>query len=322
MSTGLRRWNGPASIPAQAVAGGRPPERQTKEGIVSGRKRLLLSAFLGLALVAGGCGEEDTTVGGGGEGGGGGATPEPTFTTLEEGVLQVGSCLDYPPFESVEGGDEVGFDVDLSEAIAQKLGLEVQWVRADFDTIFTAVAGNQFDMVAAAVTATGKDGEERDKVVDFSDFYYNSRQALVVNTSATPDVASTEDLSEGDIVGVQRGTTGQTWVEDNLQPGGIELKTFQNAPDALRDLEAGNIVGVVADEPFVAEAIEGLPGLEVVQPIDTNEKYAFAFSPENPELRDAVNEALAELMADGTYQQIFEQYFPGVEVPPEFQPSA
>jgi polar amino acid transport system substrate-binding protein len=285
---------------------------------VSGRKRLLLSAFLGLALVAGGCGEEDTTVGGGGGGGGGEATPEPTFTTLEEGVLQVGSCLDYPPFESVKGGDEVGFDVDLTEAIAERLGLEVQWVRADFDTIFTAVAGNQFDMVAAASTIT----EEREQVVDFSDPYYNSRQALVVNTAETPDIASTADIGEGDVVGVQRGTTGKDWADENLAPQGAEITTFTAAPDAFRDLEAGNIQAVVNDEPSSAEIVKDLQGVEVVEAIDTDEEYGFPFSPENPELREAVNQALAEVIADGTYQQIFEQYFPGVEVPPEFQPSS
>jgi polar amino acid transport system substrate-binding protein len=285
---------------------------------VSGRKRLLLSAFLGLALVAGGCGEEDTTVGGGGGGGGGEETPEPTFTTLEEGVLQVGSCLDYPPFESVKGGDEVGFDVDLTEAIAERLGLEVQWVRADFDTIFTAVSGNQFDMVAAASTIT----EEREQVVDFSDPYYNSRQALVVNTAETPDIASTADIGEGDVVGVQRGTTGKDWADENLAPQGAEIKAFGAAPDAFRDLEAGNIQAVVNDEPSSAEIVQDLQGVEVVEAIDTDEKYGFPFSPENPELRDAVNKALAEVIAEGTYQQIFEQYFPGVEVPPAFQRSS
>jgi polar amino acid transport system substrate-binding protein len=288
-----------------------------EEGIMRETKgRLVLSAFLGLALLAGACAEEQTT--GGGGGGGGGGTTEPAVSTLEEGVLQVGSCLDYPPFESVEGGDEVGFDVDLTEAIAQNLGLEVQWVRTDFDTIFTAVAGNQFDMVAAASTIT----EEREVTVDFSDPYYNSRQALVVNTGETPDIASTADVGEGDTVGVQRGTTGKDWAEENLGSQGAEIKSFTNAPDAFRDLEAGNVTAVVNDEPSSAEIIKDLPGVEIVEVIDTGENYGFAFSPDNPELRDAVNGALAELIADGTYQQIFEQYFPGVEVPPEFQPAA
>lgn len=244
-------------------------------------------------------------------------TPAAEITTVKEGVLQVGSCLDYPPFESIEGGDEVGFDVDLAEEIAKRLGLTVEWVRADFDTIFTAVASDQFDMVAAASTIT----DEREEVVDFSDPYYNSRQALVVNTAETPDIASQADLGEGHIVGVQKGTTGAQYAKDNLVPQGVELKTFQAAPDAFRDLEAGAIVAVVNDEPSSAESIKDLTGLEIVEPIDTDEKYGFAFSPSNPDLREAANAALAEIIADGTYVTIFETYFPGVEVPAEFQPA-
>jgi polar amino acid transport system substrate-binding protein len=283
--------------------------------VARGKARLAVAAALSLALFAAACAEETTT---GGGGGGGGGTPEPAFTTLEEGVLAVGSCLDYPPFESVEGGDETGFDVDLSEEIASRLGLEVEWVRTDFDTIFTAVAGNQFDMVAAASTIT----EEREQTVDFSDPYYNSRQALVVNTNETPDIASTDDIGDGDVIGIQRGTTGKDWAEENLVPQGAQVKTFTAAPDAFRDLEAGNVTAVVNDEPSSAEIIKDLPGLEIVQPIDTGETYGFAFSPDNPDLREAVNGALAEIIADGTYADIFGQYFPGVEVPPEFQPSA
>ena len=242
---------------------------------------------------------------------------EPQVTTVKEGVLSVGSCLDYPPFESVEGGDEVGFDVDLAEEIATRLGLTVEWVRADFDTIFTAVASDQFDMVAAASTIT----DEREEVVDFSDPYYNSRQSLVVNTAETPDIASQADLGEGHIVGVQKGTTGEAYAKDNLVPQGVELKTFQAAPDIYRDLEAGNIAAVVNDEPSAAETIKDLQNLELVESIDTDERYGFAFSPNNPELREAANGALAEIIADGTYATIFETYFPGVEVPAEFQPA-
>jgi polar amino acid transport system substrate-binding protein len=276
----------------------------------------LLAGMAAVLTLAGACGEEATT--GGGGGGGGGGTPEPQFETLEEGILSVGSCLDYPPFESVEGGDEVGFDVDLVEEIANRLGLEVEWVRADFDTIFTALAGNQFDMVAAASTIT----EEREQVVDFSEPYYNSRQSLAVNTSETPDVESTDDIGQGDVIGVQRGTTGKDWAEQNLAPQGAQIRTYQAAPDAFRDLEAGNITGVVNDEPATAEIIVDLQNIEIVEAIDTDERYGFPFSPENPELREAVNQTLQEILDDGTYEEIFGQYFPGVEVPEEFQASA
>ncbi len=281
---------------------------------------LILGLVATLALVAAACAGEEEPAGGGATGATGatGESPAPSFTTLEEGVLSVGSCLDYPPFETVKGGEEVGFDVDMTVEIAGRLGLEVSWVRADFDTIFTAVAGGQFDMVAAASTIT----EEREQTVDFSSPYYNSRQALVVNTQETPDITSTDQLGEGDVVGVQKGTTGKGWAEDNLQPQGVDVKAFTSATDAFRDLEAGNISAVVNDEPSSAEIIKDLPSLAIVQPIDTNEKYGLAFSPENPGLKDAVNQALADMIADGTYVTIFQKWFPGVEVPPEFQPSA
>jgi polar amino acid transport system substrate-binding protein len=270
-----------------------------------------------LMLVATACAEDQPQTDGPGAGPTDTPAETPQFSTIEEGVLSVGSCLDYPPFESVENGDEVGFDVDLAEEIASRLGLTVEWVRADFDTIFTAVASDQFDMVAAASTIT----DEREEVVDFSDPYYNSRQSLVVNTAETPDITSQADLGEGDIVGVQKGTTGQGYAKDNLVPQGVELKTFQAAPDIYRDLEAGNITAAVNDEPSAAESIKDLPDLELVEAIDTDERYGFAFSPNNPELREAANGALAEIIADGTYATIFETYFPGVEVPPEFQPA-
>ena len=144
------------------------------------RSRLvgIVAVLAVFGLIAGACAEEETP-------GGGGTATGPAFEgeLTEPGVLKVGSCLDYPPFESVKGGNETGFDVELTEAIATKLGLQVEWVRQNFDTIFTAVAGQNhpFDMVAAAVTATGPTGKERAQVVDFSSFYYSSRQSLAVN---------------------------------------------------------------------------------------------------------------------------------------------
>ena len=242
----------------------------------------------------------------------------PEFTTLEDGVLQVGSCLDYEPFETVVNGQEQGFDIDLTQEIADRLGLEVVWVRAEFSTIFTAVAGGQFDMVAAAATI----GAKREQEVNFSAPYFNSRQALVVNTTETPDLVSTDQLASGDVVGVQTGTTGAVWVEENLVPNGIQIQTFSSATDGLRALEGGAMTAFLADEPFVAAATQDLPSLEVVQGIETHEKYGLAFSPDNPELHEAVNVMLAQIIADGTYQDIYERWFPGAPVPPEYEPSA
>ena len=270
-----------------------------------------------LMLLAAACGEEAPTPE---EPGGTTATTgteEPQFETLEEGVLSVGSCLDYRPFEFVKNGEETGFDVELSEEIAKRLGLEVEWVRANFDTIFTAVAGGQFDMVAAASTIT----EERQQTVDFSDPYFNARQSLTVNTNETPDIKSTDDLGEGDTVGVQKGTTGKAWAEENLRPNGVEIKTFEGAPQAFTDLEGGAIQAVVNDEGSSIAEVEQRSGLEVVEAIDTDEHYGFAFSKDNPELTEAVNGALAEIIEDGTYEQIFKKWFKDLPVPEEFQAS-
>jgi polar amino acid transport system substrate-binding protein len=208
--------------------------------------------------------------------------------------------------------------VDITNEIASRLGLEVVWVKADFDTIFTALAGDQFDMVAAASTIT----DEREQVVDFSVPYYNALQSLTVNTQETPDITSTDQLGKGDVVGVQKGTTGKIWAEENLVPQGVELKTFTTSPDSFRDLEAGNVVGVINDATASVEIIKDLPALEVVQQIDTNEHYGLAFSPSNPDLREAVNAVFAQMVADGTYATIYGKYFPPDSLPPEFAASS
>ena len=282
------------------------------------RRWLRLLAVLAMVLMlAAACGEDapDTEPSGGGEETT--SSEEPQFSTLEEGVLSIGSCLDYKPFEFVKGGKEMGFDVELSEEIASRLGLEVKWVRANFDTIFTAVAGGQFDMVAAASTIT----DERLQTVDFSDPYFNSRQAMTINTDETPDITSTDDLGEGDVVGVQKGTTGKAWAEDNLASQGVEIKTFEAVPQAFTDLEGGAIVAVINDEGSSIGEAEGRPSLKVVEPIDTDEKYGFAFSKDNPELTEAVNGALEEIIADGTYADIFTKWFPDLPVPEEYAAS-
>jgi polar amino acid transport system substrate-binding protein len=291
------------------------------------RTRVWLAALIAVfALIVAACASNDDEGPTGGSGataetgttGGTGQTGFPAFTTLEDGVLQVANCLDYPPFESIENGDEVGFDIDLVEEVASRLGLTTEWIKADFDTVFTAVAGNQFDMVAAAATIT----EEREQVVDFSVPYFNSLQSLTVNTQETPDITTTDQLGDGDVVAAQKGTTGKLWAQENLAPQGVEIKTFQSATDMFRDLEAGNVVGVINDKPASVKIVEDLPSLEVVQDIDTDEHYGFAFSPSNPDLRDAMNAAFAQVVADGTYAEIYGKYFPPESQPPEFEPTA
>jgi polar amino acid transport system substrate-binding protein len=219
-------------------------------------------------------------------------------------VLTVGSDVPFPPFEFREGSELTGFDVDLMEEIARRLGLdEVRWVDTSFDTIFTQLAGGRFDAVASATTIT----EERSQIVAFSDPYYLAQQALTVNTAETPDIDSVETLSSGDVVAVQQGTTGEIWARDNV-PEGVDIRSFPEAPDTYTALEAGNVTAVIFDEPSALAEAERRADLEVVQTLDTGERYGFPVNPQNEELLGAINAALGEMIADGTYAEIYSAY--------------
>jgi polar amino acid transport system substrate-binding protein len=228
----------------------------------------------------------------------------PDFSTVEDGVLTVGSDVPFPPFEFREGDELTGFDVELMEEIAGRLGIsEVRWVDTSFDTIFTQLAGGRFDAVASATTIT----EEREEIVPFSEPYYLAQQALTVNTAETPDIATVADLGSGDVVAVQQGTTGEIWARDNL-PDGVDIRSFPEAPDTYTALEAGNVTAVVFDEPSALTEAERRADLEVVETIDTGERYGFPVNPENEPLLEAINTVLAAMIEDGTYAQIYGNY--------------
>ena len=228
----------------------------------------------------------------------------PEFSTVEEGVLTVGSDIPYPPFEFREGDELTGLDVELMEEIANRLGLsDVKWVDTSFDTIFTQLAGGRFDAVASATTIT----DEREEIVNFSDPYYLSQQALTVNSEQTPDITSVDDLSSGDVLAVQQGTTGEMWARDNV-PDGVDIRSFPESPDGFTALEAGNVTGVINDEPTALAEVASRSGLEVVETIDTGERYGFPVNPENEPLLEAINTVLAAMIEDGTYAQIYGNY--------------
>lgn len=270
-----------------------------------------LAALLAVAALAfAACGEDEPTTPAGDEP----AVEEPEFSTLEEGFLTVGSDIPYPPFEFKKGGQLTGLDIDLITEIADRLGLSVEdrIIDTSFDTIFTQLAGGRYDVVIAASTIT----PEREEQVNFSDPYYNAQQSLTVNT-AESDIKSVDDLGDGDVVGVQSGTTGKAWAEDNL-PDGVEIRSFPEGPDGYTALEAGDVDGVINDEPTAIAEVATREDLEVVETIDTGESYGIAVDPENEELLDAINQVLAEIIEDGTYEEIFLKYFPDLPVPDEF----
>ncbi|MBF4510448.1 MAG: basic amino acid ABC transporter substrate-binding protein [Aeromicrobium sp.] len=257
---------------------------------------LALSAF---ALVGCGAAEEEPVDEPGTEEPG---EPAAEVTTIEAGKLLAGSDTEFPPFEFIEGDEVKGFDVDLLSAIGEKMGLEVVFMTEIFDTLIpTLKAGGKFDVIASGMTIK----PERQLEIDFSDPYYDSNQSLVMAKGSA--YAGPEDLT-GKRIGVQSGTTGEAWAKENIEDA--TLVPFNSATDAFAALQAGNVDAVVNDLPVSAELLkEDDRGMEIVAQIPTGEQYGFGVSKDNPELLAAINEALAELKADGTYNEIYQKWF-------------
>ena len=123
-------------------------------------------------------------------------------------------------------------------------------------------------------------------------------------------------------MGVQKGTTGKDWATTNLAPKGIQVRTYTTITDAFTDLEAGRLTGIINDEPSSIAEAQDRPSLDVVEPIDTGEHYGIAINPQNKTLKPAIDAALAAMIADGTYKQLFTKYFPTLPLPPEFEPTS
>jgi ABC-type amino acid transport substrate-binding protein len=257
------------------------------------RKTRLTALFavvlLALAsLVVAGCGDSDDETTAGGSGGGGGET------------LTVGSDIPYPPFEQGKEGNYTGFDVELLEAVGKSIGREVEFQDTSFDTIFLDLARGNFDVAASAATIT----DEREKTVDFTNPYYISEQAILVKEGG--EIDSVEKLS-GATVGVQQGTTGQEFVEEEGDAG--ELRKYPQGPDAVSALENGTVDAVVIDIPVAENAVEASEGLETSAAIPTEEEYGFAVAQGDGELLEELNEGLKEVIDDGTYATIYKKWF-------------
>jgi polar amino acid transport system substrate-binding protein len=257
---------------------------------------LLLVAVV--ALVAAGCGSDDDTTGGGTEtsastegGGGDGGGGEP---------LTVGSDIPYPPFEQGKAGEYTGFDIELMEAIGEKIGRTPEFTDTSFETIFRDVAQGKFEAVISAATIT----EEREESVAFSDPYYLSEQAILVKEGS--DITGLDDLS-GKTVGAQQGTTGLSLGKEKADAG--ELRPYPEGPDAVNALKSGTVEAVIIDAPVAQNAVEESGGVEIAEKVPTEEEYGIALAKDNTELLEEINTGLEEVIADGTYTTIYEKWF-------------
>lgn len=223
--------------------------------------------------------------------------------TLTKGKLTMGSDTSYPPFETMEGSKPVGFDVELAQAIAKKMGITLEVISTAWDGIIPGLKTNKYDVIMSAMTITA----DRKKQISFSDPYIDSNQSLcVANNSA---IKSTKDLN-GKVVGVQIDTTGQTKAEEIQTSAGIkEIQKFDTILVAFEALEQGKIDAIINDYP-VNMYVSGKRGkTKVVETIKTNEQYGIGVNMTNTKLLGSINKALQGLRDDGTYTTIYTKWF-------------
>ena len=221
------------------------------------------------------------------------------LTTVEAGKLTMATNAAFPPYEmTTDAGDFEGIDIETAQAIADKLGLELQIDDMDFDAALLSVQQGKADIVMAGVTVT----DERKAVMDFSDSYATGIQSIIV--PAGSDIASPDDLA-GKKIGTQRGTTGYIYCSDDF--GDENVVAYDDGLTAVQALNNGQVDAVVIDNAPAKEFIAANPGLKILDTSYAEEDYAIGMAKNSP-LEDAVNSVLEELKADGTLQAIVDKY--------------
>lgn len=222
------------------------------------------------------------------------------LSTVEPGKLIMSTNAAFPPYEmTTDSGEFEGIDIETVQAIADKLGLELQIDDMDFDAALLAVQQGKSDMVMAGVTVT----DERQNVMDFTDSYATGIQSIIVKEDS--DIASVDDLA-GKKIGTQRGTTGYLYCSDDF--GDENVVAYDDGLTAVQMLNNGQVDCVVIDNAPAKEFIAANPGLKLLDTAYVEESYAIGIGKGNTELKDAINTALEELKADGTLQAIVDKY--------------
>jgi len=222
------------------------------------------------------------------------------LSTVEPGKLIMSTNAAFPPYEmTTDSGEFEGIDIETAQAIADKLGLELQIDDMDFDAALLAVQQGKADMVMAGVTVT----DERQNVMDFTDSYATGIQSIIVKEDS--DIASVDDLA-GKKIGTQRGTTGYLYCSDDF--GDENVVAYDDGLTAVQMLNNGQVDCVVIDNAPAKEFIAANPGLKLLDTAYVEEDYAIGVGKGNTELKDAINTALEELKADGTLQAIVDKY--------------
>ena len=252
---------------------------------------LFLASIMMLGLLAG-CGSNTSN------------SEDNELGLVEPGKLIMSTNAAFPPYEMTtdDGGFE-GIDVEIAGEIAKKLDLELVVDDMDFDSALLAVQQGKSDIVMAGVSVT----DERKMVMEFSDSYATGIQVVIVQEGS--DV--TMDNLDDKMIGCQRGTTGYIYASDTPENGGYgedHVTAFDNGASAVQALKNGQVDCVIIDSAPAAEYVKANPGLTLLDGNWVEEEYAIGLNKDNTALQDAVNNALKELIADGTVQKIIDKY--------------
>ncbi len=224
------------------------------------------------------------------------------FPAAAQDQLTVGANIGNVPWEfQDESGDFVGFEIDLVNAVAERLGAEVEIVNIPFNGLFSAVQSGRIDIATSSITIT----DERLESVSFAQPYYDSDQSLTVASGGPASLDEMEDM----VVGVDTGSTGDMWATDHAEEYGFsDIRRYEGLAPAMLDLTAGRIDGYISDIPALLYYVKDKPDLEVVQRIETGEKYSMMFA-KDAELASEVNDILTELKEEGVLAELHEEWF-------------
>ncbi|MGE6612317.1 transporter substrate-binding domain-containing protein [Peribacillus sp. NPDC076916] len=254
------------------------------------KKLGLLSMFLILTIFISACGtnEENSA----------GEEKEP------EKVYKIGVDTTYPPFEFKEGNEYKGIDIELINAIAKDQDFKIKLSPMDFGGIIPAMQANQLDVAIAGMSIT----EERKKVVDFSTPYFDAGLTIVVKNDNT-STKTVKDL-KGKTIAVKKGTTGAKYAQDNAAKLGIKVVQFNDSPAMFQEVANGNADALIEDYPVISYAIAQKDlGLKIVGDRLNGDQYGIAvLKGQNKDLLKKINDGLANLKKDGTYDEIIKTY--------------
>lgn len=223
--------------------------------------------------------------------------------TPVKSVLKMGTNAYFQPYEFYEGTEIVGIDAEIAAAIAEKLGMTLEIVDMEFDSILSAVNAGQVDFGMAGMTVR----EDRLKEVDFTQSYANGKQVVIVKENST--ITTVDDLlADGATykAGVQKGTTGDSYATDDL--GQDRVIKYANGNEAILALSGGAVDCVIIDNEPAKALVAANSGLKILDTSYADEDYAICVKKGNNELLEKLNEAIVALIADGTVDRIVAKY--------------